>query len=68
MLIKIKPAVQLNTYDNSWYAPGSKFRRSLWILTSTFFNYSLAVFNGFKCTILRWFGAKVGRGVVIKTQ
>jgi putative colanic acid biosynthesis acetyltransferase WcaF len=36
------------------------------IVNSLFFNHGLAVFNGLKCSLLRWFGARVGKGVLIK--
>lgn len=59
--------VQLNEYDNSWYRPASRVKICLWLITNAlFFNHHLAVFNGFKCMVLRWFGAKIGNGVLIK--
>lgn len=59
--------VQLNNYDNSWYNPGSTIKIILWMVASCFFfNHSLAIFNSIKIALLRLFGAKVGRGVVIK--
>lgn len=59
--------VALNNYDNSWYNPGPKLKIFLWIITNVlFFNNGFAIFNKLKCFILRLYGAKVGRGVVIK--
>jgi putative colanic acid biosynthesis acetyltransferase WcaF len=57
----------LSIYDNSWYKPGPKLKIILWMIVSfLFFNHSLAVLNGFKCFLLRLFGARVGNGVLIK--
>lgn len=57
----------LAQYNNSWYKPGSSWKRLLWlILNAVFFNNGLAVSSTLKCWILRGFGAKVGRRVVIK--
>jgi len=59
--------VNIKSYDNSWYQPGSAIKRVLWLFTSAFFfQHSLAIFSGLKCFLLRLFGAKVGVGVVIK--
>jgi putative colanic acid biosynthesis acetyltransferase WcaF len=57
----------LAQYNNSWYKPGASWKRSLWlILNAIFFNNGLTVSSTLKCWILRGFGAKVGRRVVIK--
>jgi len=62
-----RKSVDLAKYDNSWYTPGPRWRIALWMLASiVFFNHPLAVFNSIKCGLLRVFGAKVGKGVVIK--
>lgn len=67
MLTQAKLEVQLNKYDNSWYHPANRFKIYLWLITNAlFFNHSLAVLNGFKCFLLKLFGAKIGRGVLIK--
>ena len=67
MLTQIKSAIQLNEYDNSWYRPAGKIKIYLWlIINALFFNHNLAVFNGFKCFLLKLFGAKIGKGVLIK--
>lgn len=58
----------LESYNNSWYSTGrSAVVRSLWFLTSALFvqcnwNPSSAV----RVFLLRLFGAKIGKGVVIK--
>lgn len=62
-----KPGIDLVQYDNSWYQPGSKFKITLWIFVNVlFFNNGLAYFNGLKCWLLRLFGARVGKRVLIK--
>lgn len=60
--------VDLSAFDNSWYQPGGSFsRRAIWyIFNILFFLNPLFPFSGAKCAILRWFGAKVGKGVIIK--
>ena len=62
-----KVQVQLIKYDNSWYHPASLLKIYLWVITNAlFFNHNLAVFNGFKCFLLKLFGAKIGKAVLIK--
>jgi putative colanic acid biosynthesis acetyltransferase WcaF len=57
----------LSTYNNAWYKPGgSGLKRVLWYLTNATFFKSAFPFYGFKRFLLRLFGAKVGKNVVIK--
>ena len=56
----------LSLYDNSWYDPGPAVKRALWYLVSLLFFKSALPFSGLKTRLLRAFGAKIGRGVVIK--
>jgi putative colanic acid biosynthesis acetyltransferase WcaF len=59
----------LSTYNNSWYQPGSKLKRVLWYIVDVlFFKGSWNAVSGLKVFWLRLFGAKIGRGVVIKPQ
>ena len=60
--------VDLSQYNNSWYDTGaSKFKVALWfIVKGIVFLNPLFPFVGFKVSMLRMFGAKVGKGVVIK--
>lgn len=59
--------MQLANYDNKWYNPGSKIKIAIWsICRAFFFSHSLAFFSGWKCFLLRIFGARIGKGVVIK--
>nr|WP_067063061.1 WcaF family extracellular polysaccharide biosynthesis acetyltransferase [Mucilaginibacter sp. L294] len=58
----------LSVYNNHPYHPGgSAIKRALWYYTSSvFFKSGLLPVNGIKVTLLRLFGAQVGKGVVIK--
>jgi putative colanic acid biosynthesis acetyltransferase WcaF len=59
--------VDLSKFDNRWYRPGSAVRRLGWLLVNAFiFRSDLPFPSGFKCALLRAFGASVGSGVVIK--
>ncbi|MEO8886328.1 MAG: WcaF family extracellular polysaccharide biosynthesis acetyltransferase [Mucilaginibacter sp.] len=58
----------LYSYNNSPYHPGgTALKRVLWYYVNVlFFKSSLFPFYGFKNTLLRWFGAKVGDQVELK--
>lgn len=58
----------LSKFDNSWYQNGaSTCKVACWHLFSAlFFLNHLSIFSGLKASILRMFGAKVGKGTVIK--
>jgi len=59
--------VDLSQYDNKWYKPGSSVKRFCWYwINLIFFRTGLFPFYGLKTFLLISFGAKVGRGVVIK--
>jgi putative colanic acid biosynthesis acetyltransferase WcaF len=59
--------VNLKTYNNSWYNAGSVFKRGAWYFTSAlFFKTGLFPFYSIKIFILKLFGAKIGKGVLIK--
>jgi len=59
---------KLSTFNNSWYKPGrNKLVIALWYLTNAvFFRNPLLPFSFLKIILLRFFGAKIGNGVVIK--
>lgn len=60
-------ATDLSAYDNKWYKPGSRVKRFTWYWVNTiFFKSGLFPFYGLKRFFLRLFGAKIGRGVLIK--
>ncbi len=57
----------LSKFDNSWYKPGGKVKRTLWYFLNFFFLKSFLPYpSSFKVLILKVFGAKIGKGVVIK--
>ena len=57
----------LDTFDNKGYKPGSIAKRSLWyVINIVFLNTPIPFPSFLKRTILRIFGAEIGKGVVIK--
>lgn len=57
----------LSKFNNSWYHPGSSFKIGMWhLFSAAFFLNHLSFISSLKVAILRMFGAKVGKGVVIK--
>jgi putative colanic acid biosynthesis acetyltransferase WcaF len=58
----------LSKYNNSWYNPGaSKIKILVWYFTNVlFFINPLNPVSGLKVFLLKLFGAKMGKGVVIK--
>ena len=60
-------SINLAEYNNSWYKPGPVWKILLWFVVNVlFFNNGLAVLYKSKCWILRRFGAKIGKRVIIK--
>ena len=58
---------QLNKYQNNDYNPGSSIKKTVWYFTNMFiFKTLLPIPSSVKVKILRAFGAKVGKGVVLK--
>lgn len=61
--------VDLTTFDNSDYKPGNAFLRMTWYFFNVFFMLNpLNPFIGVKRGVLRLYGAKIGKGVVIKPR
>lgn len=58
----------LSKYNNDWYKPGAgKIKIALWYITNALFLINpLNPFSRLKVFLLRLFGAKIGKGVVIK--
>ena len=57
----------LSKYDNSWYKPGKNaFVRLLWYFTNIALFKSGFPINSIKISMLRMFGARIGKGVVLK--
>ena len=63
-----KKSVNLSKFNNGWYQPGGNaFTRVAWYLVNAFvFRTYLFPFYSVKSSILRLFGASVGKGLVIK--
>ncbi len=58
---------QLSCFDNGWYKPGRNFIvRSLWYYSNVIFFKWAFPFNFIKVIVLKIFGAKMGKHVVIK--
>lgn len=62
------PRVQLKKYDNSGFDPGApRWKQALWFLTQPLlFTNPVHPSSALRVWLLRRFGARVGRGVVIK--
>lgn len=62
--------VDLSKYDNSWFQPGrGMVIRTIWYFVNTlFFANGFFPISCFKVYLLRLFGAKIGRGVVVKPR
>jgi len=59
--------VDKSKYDNSWYKPGSAFKRISWYYADRLlFRNSLLPFSSFKASLLRLYGAKIGKACIIK--
>ena len=59
----------LSIFNNNHYQPGSALKRLIWYIANRLFlNTSILFPSSFKASILKLFGAKVGRGVVIKPK
>ncbi len=63
-------SVHLTDFENSWYNPGRPFLiRAIWLLVGRIFLQSSIPWPyGFKAFLLRAFGARIGRGVVLKNR
>ena len=59
----------LSTYDNRWYKPGPSFKRLVWyFVNELFIRNSLNASSGLRVWLLRAFGAKIGKNVIIKPK
>lgn len=59
---------QLDKFNNDWYHPGPAVKRALWFVVSSIFFETAFPLNGLRIGILRFFGAQIGKGVVIKPR
>lgn len=56
----------LSKFNNDWYNPGNAFKRITWyFVNAAFFNSAFPIVS-VKKMLLKLFGAKIGKGVVIK--
>ncbi|MFT4601110.1 MAG: putative colanic acid biosynthesis acetyltransferase WcaF [Arenicella sp.] len=59
----------LSKFNNDWYKPGNKLKRAMWYFFNvTFLLNPMNPFSGLKKMVLRMFGAKIGKGVVLKQR
>lgn len=59
--------VQLDTFNNSWYQPGPKWKIALWYVLNLLIIYNpICASSRLKIFFLRLFGASIGKGVTIK--
>jgi putative colanic acid biosynthesis acetyltransferase WcaF len=57
----------LSSYNNKWYQPGSRFKRILWyFINCLFFKTGILPISALKIFLLKLFGAKMGRHIIIK--
>ena len=57
----------LSKYNNDWYRPGASLLvRVIWYLVNRTFFISYFPFSSIKIFFLRMFGARIGKGVVLK--
>lgn len=62
-----KTITQLKKYNNEWYHPGAgKIRQVLWFLFNGFLMKSFLPGSFWRRTLLKMFGASIGKGVVLK--
>lgn len=60
-------SVKLESYNNSWYKPGNKFKIFLWYwVNELVLKNTLLPFSKLRVVVLRCFGANIGVGVTIK--
>lgn len=64
----VEPFVDLRKYDQSKFERGRPNWLIFlwWLVQAIAFPLSLHNFNGFRCWLLRLFGAKIGKGVLIR--
>jgi len=58
---------RLADFENSWYNPGAGFlKKTIWYFLNALFFNSFFPINAIKIFLLKLFGAKIGKGVIIK--
>lgn len=67
--IYLQMKTDLSSFNNDWYKPGSKLKRAVWYCFNAFFILNpMNPFGGLKKFVLKIFGAKIGKGVVLKQR
>lgn len=68
MISEAERKVRLDRFDNAWFEPGgSAIKRLCWFVTNVLFlKNGLNPVSAVKVWLLRLFGAKIGKGVMIK--
>lgn len=68
--MKPTSVTDLSTFRNNWFDRGApRWKELCWLFVSAaFFRHSLSLWNSAKIWWLRRFGAKIGKGVLIKPQ
>ena len=57
----------LASYNNDWYQPGPFVKRAVWyLLNLLFIRLAIIPVYTFKVWLLQLFGARIGKGVIIK--
>lgn len=57
----------LSSFNNDWYRPGGKIKLLIWYFCNVLFMKNGWIpFSGLKVGLLKLFGAKIGKGVLIK--
>ena len=57
----------LSKFNNYWYNPGNKLKIAIWFFVNALiFNNHVIPLSGMKIQLLKLFGARVGKGVLIK--
>jgi putative colanic acid biosynthesis acetyltransferase WcaF len=67
-ILDAKPLVNLQNYDQSWFDRGRPGWYVLvwWLVQAIVFPLTPHPFNQIRCRVLRWFGATIGKGVLIR--
>ena len=68
LILSERSLVDLSTYNTANFARGKPnwYVMLWWLVQAIAFPLSLHNFNSFRCFLLRLFGAKIGKGVVIR--
>ena len=67
-ILDAPPLINLQKYDQSWFDRGRPGWYILlwWLVQAIVFPLTPQPLSFIRCTVLRWFGAKIGKGVLIR--